>query len=480
MTHNSKIGLSGQIGSFPLFTKDGDMQLRVLSRIHFSPTLLLLAGFLVLLWIAGGASRGDVLGQAVVRAGAWAVIAAAVLIGPRPDFKMIRPVLFFMIAASLLPLAQLIPLPPSWRPELLDTGLFLDAQAYPLWRPGTIMPSATFNALASLVVPFAMLILFSQANDRARQDLLTLLVIFVATALLVGLIQFSGVRFRNPFINDFAGNVSSIFANRNHFALLLAIGCVLTPAWVFSNINALRWRGPLALALILLFILTILAIGSRTGLVLVALGMLMAIGLVGKQMKRRMRYAPPWLFSVLIVAGLATVIIFTTLSFVADRVETVDRLLSLAVDEDLRNRARPTLLQMILEYMPFGAGLGSFDASFRLNEPVHLLALQYFNQAHNDYLGIALDAGVPGVVLLVSGVAWWAWATVQVIRANGDDVMLGRLGSAILLLIFVASATDYPARTPTVMAIAVIAAAWLARGSNSCHRSGLPGPTLNV
>ena len=33
----------------------------------------------------------------------------------------------------------------------------------------------------------------------------------------------------------------------------------------------------------------------------------------------------------------------------------------------------------------------------------------------------------------------------------------------VLLLVIVASAFDYPARTPMIMAITVIAAAWLAR-----------------
>jgi hypothetical protein len=63
-----------------------------------------------------------------------------------------------------------------------------------------------------------------------------------------------------------------------------------------------------------------------------------------------------------------------------------------------------------------------------------------------------------GSILLVAGLIWWGWASVQAWR-HGDR--FAKLGSAILLLVIAASLVDYPIRTPLVLGIATIAAVWL-------------------
>lgn len=84
-------------------------------RSRFRPDLplILTIALIVLLWVAGGASRADTMGQVIVRAGCWAILIAAILAGPRPIFAGARPVLFLLIATIALPLIQLIPLPPA-------------------------------------------------------------------------------------------------------------------------------------------------------------------------------------------------------------------------------------------------------------------------------------------------------------------------------------------------------------------------------
>lgn len=59
-----------------------------------------------------------------------------------------------------------------------------------------------------------------------------------------------------------------MIANRNHFALLLAIGLLTAPMWGVEAGSVLRVRAPIALGLVLLLVLTILASGSRAGIVL--------------------------------------------------------------------------------------------------------------------------------------------------------------------------------------------------------------------
>jgi len=415
------------------------------------------------------------MGQVVVRASAWLVIIAAVLGGSRPVLAGVRPVLILLLATIALPLVQLVPLPPAFWQALPGRSILLIPGEPAGWRPWTMTPGATCNALASLVMPAAMLLVLSQANDRVYRWLPAMLVGMIGTATLLGLLQFSGAGFNSPLLNDTPGVVSSIFANRNHFALFLAIGCLMTPVWAFAEPEALRWRGPLAGSLVLLFVLTILATGSRSGMLLGALSLVLALTLVGRQLRRRLRGAPSWVLPALI--GVAVLVIggVVALSFAADRADAIRRLIALDGSEDMRARARPTVLAMIALYMPFGSGFGGFDPIFRIHEPFSLLKLTYFNQAHNDFLGIALDGGLAGITVLAAGVLWWLFATVRVWRAPANEaVALGRLGSAIILLVLVASLTDYPARTPTIMAILVIAGVWLARARTIGAYATLP------
>lgn len=415
------------------------------------------------------------MGQVVVRAGTWMIILAAILVGPRPTFGAIRPVVFLLVATIALPLIQLIPLPPAWWQALPGREILLLPGEAPSWRPWTMTPGATRNALASLVVPAAMLLLVAQANEKAYGLLLTILLVMIGSAVLLGLLQFSGAHFDNPLLNDSPGQVSSIFANRNHFALLVAIGCLLVPVWAFRAREALGWRGAVASALILLFVLTILATGSRSGMMLGAVALIMAPILVGPHLRRRLKHAPVWVLPAILAVGVIVISGFVWLSFATDRAESIDRLIDLEANADMRTRALPTVLTMIGTYFPFGSGFGGFDPIFRIHEPLALLKLTYFNQAHNDFLGVALDGGLPGLGVLCAAIGWWLIATFRVWRApSSETITLARLGSATLLLILLASATDYPARTPMIMAIAVIAAIWLARGSVIKPHAALP------
>ena len=138
------------------------------------------------------------------------------------------------------------------------------------------------------------------------------------------------------------------------------------------------------------------------------------------------------------------------------------RVIGVDPGQDMRGRGLPTVLAMIWAYFPVGSGLGGFDPIFRMHEPISLLGLTYFNHAHNDWLEVVLDAGLPGLLLLFSAVLWWGWASICAWRAGADTrYILPKLGSAALLLVMIASIFDYPARVPMIMAVIVIAAAWL-------------------
>lgn len=437
---------------------------------------MLFLAFLGALWLAGGASRPDVAGQAIVRGCAVAVMIVVVLFAERPARLSATPVLALLLAGLMLVLVQLVPLPADLWAGLPGRAALVAANAgTPVARPLSIVPGGTGNAAASLLVPLATYLLMTMMGSSLFQRTATALLALIGVSTLQGALQFAGMHVDNPLINDPMIDVVGPFANRNHFALMLALGCVIVPVWTFLPSRPQRWRPPVAIMSIPLLMLVALATGSRAGLGLCCLGLLLGLAIAFRPMRARLRHKPAWVTPAVIGGTIALGAALVAVGMISNRAVAVDRALNVAVESDIRFRGLPTVFAMIGEYLPFGAGFGGFDPLFRIHEPFALLKPTYFNHAHNDFLEIALDGGVPAILLMLICGACWLVATIRVWRAAlSSQVMLARLGSAMLGLIFLASVVDYPARTPLVMCIVVLAAMWLSNGSQAQVRSALP------
>lgn len=464
-------------------------------RIHYAPNhdkrqergrtvALLIAAvlFSALVWFAGGASRSDQSGQLVVRAAAWAVCIGAIFLFRREDVlssvRSARSLWLFAALVAALTALQLLPLAPQvWTAlpgrEIVAQTAVVAGFEQP-WRPLSLSPGGTVNALSSLIVPFAALLLFTQASLQQHRHFLTAVLAAVLLCVLVGLLQFTGARFDNPFINDGLGEVAGIFANRNHFALFAAFGCVLGPVWGFAQERGPRWRALLGVAFMLCCALLILASGSRAGLALGGTGMVLGLLAVRRRIADHVRSLPKGVSLIVIGFTVTAVIGFLVLAFVMGRAVSVDRAMALASADDLRARALPTVWAMAQLYFPFGSGLGTFDPVYRIHEPMHLLQPSYLNHAHNDWLEVLLELGLAGVVLLAAALVWWAYKSLAAWRSRGSSALLQRAGSAMILMTMLASVVDYPARTPLIMVVLVIAAIWLNTASFSASRRPAP------
>jgi O-antigen ligase len=434
-----------------------------------SLSFVLLCCLLAVLWLAGGASRGDQEGQVVVRIATWLLVIVALLFSTRRREIRIQPVAILIGFALALALLQLIPLPPALWQALPGRDLVTAAVAgggQP-WRSLSLVPGATINAAMSLVVPAATLLFLAGCREKeVRVWLPSALLTLVVAAILYGLLQLSGMPIDNPLINDSVGDVSAIFANRNHFALFLAIGCVVVPVWAVGGGRRASWRAPVALAIVLLIVMMILAIGSRAGLLLGTIALVAGLAFIWQGMGSYLRLLPRWVFSIIALASIALVAIFAIISVMADRAESVTRIFSVEVGRDMRSRSLPTVLDMRDTYFPWGSGLSSFERIFKIHEPDSLLKPTFFNHAHNDFLEIILDTGLFGIFLFCAVFVVWGWFSFLAWRYDVENSnMLPRLGSVITLLVMIASVFDYPVRTPIMMAVVVIASVWLSMAS---------------
>ncbi|MCW6537279.1 O-antigen ligase family protein [Sphingomonas lycopersici] len=384
-----------------------------------------------------------------------------------------RPVAIILLGAIALAAIQLVPLPPSVWTALPGRAMFEQAavaagEPQP-WRPLSIVPGATLNALFSLIVPLVTWLIVMRLRDQEKHRLPVLFLCLAIASTLLGLLQLTGGGLDHPLVNDTPGMVSGPFANRNHFAVFLACAILLIPSWAFAGKRRQRWRAPAGLALVTLFLLMILATGSRAGAAIGLTAVILGVLATRESILSDLRRHPRWISMALIVGAIATIGLFVVISITTERAASVDRALSASVGEDMRSLSLPVVTGIIKDYFPVGTGMGSFDPIFRVHEPFDLLRPTYFNHAHDDFLEIALDGGIAGILLLAAALAWLGVAGFRAWRAPvaSGEFALGRLGSAMLFLILVASVFDYPARTPLFMAAIMIAASWLDDPSGS-------------
>lgn len=436
----------------------------------------ILCGLLVLVFCTGGSARADVASLAVLRPGAAMALGWGLLTLRREQVRQYQQWFVLLALTTALVVLHLVPLPFSVWSSLPGHMLLADidraAGIGEIWRPLSMVPIQTENALFSLLVPAAVLVLAVQLND---DDLARLVPVVLALGLLsgfLGVLQAIGSNRALYFyrVTNF-GSAVGLFANRNHQALLLAV--LLPMLAVFASMRArssqqARLREWLCIGLALVLIPLILITGSRAGVVLGVFA-LMSIpfvyrakrsGTAGRGGKRAR-----WPVVAVIAVALLTVV---SAAIMLSRSEALDRLVSADQLEADRGQFWPIVLHLGREYLPFGSGIGSFVEVYQIAEPDKLLGPQYLNHAHNDWLEIFLTGGIPAVLLVLYGLVALLGAMKSLLwqrELQGSARSVARLAATIVSLILLSSFVDYPLRTPIISAIFVIAVIWLSRFS---------------
>lgn len=389
----------------------------------------------------------------------------------RPRSALHATSLGLLLLAVLLPILQLIPLPPAiWTAlpgrALLSETYEVTGSALP-WRPWTVDAEATRRAALHLIPGAALFLSASRLDEEGRVWLVRLIVATGILGLLVGAFQLtstteSAVRFYASSPQQIA---VGFFANRNHqadFMLTCLAPAAALVALASSRRGLLYWA---PLAAIPIFIIGVIAANSRMCLLLLP-PTLVAIFFILPGMSRDRHRAP------LTGAGM-----WITLSIVAALLLASGFILPRLLDRfqtfhDLRFDFWEDTIWAIGEYFPAGSGVGAFDIVFRSAERLEMLFERYVNHAHNDYLEIALEAGLPGVAGLVAFFAWLAAVAVGLWK-DGRQVSDYPLRAAALVAIGVIalhSTVDYPLRTEALLGLFAVMTAFLAAPAGRVRR----------
>lgn len=440
-----------------------------------APYRYILFCYLGAIALFGGASRGDVPTQIVVWLLSLAFIAYLVLVAPAERVREMSRPLWFIAIAGLLMAVQLIPLPPGWWAALpghehftvLDQ--FVGAGA---WRSINVSPDFGWGALLSLLPVVAALLGLSMLRSRDQVRLVEVLLGIILLSAILGLMQIAGganspLRFYSITNN---GAAVGFFANRNHQALLLATALPLTGLWVALRSEGAERRAKwgywgAALVGTLFIALTVLTTGSRAGFVLTLLAF-GAMAVILPPIPIDSRWARGPLGALAKTLPLILFACLIGLALLLSRATAVDRMLQMGAEDQRREQAWGIIMKPVWEFFPFGAGFGTFDRIFRLYEPHSFLSLTYLNHAHNDWVEIIIEGGLPAILLLLAFLWWFAASMLRLWRplsVSSQSILVARTAGFLILLIGLASLVDYPLRTPLLATLFAVCCAIVER-----------------
>lgn len=432
------------------------------------------AAFIILCFLCGGSSRGDVLQLVLLRPIAIAWTICILCLAPNIDWRSVRWPGGLLLTLAAVMVLQLVPLPFSWWTampgrEQAREALVLTGQTGTM-HGWSLMPDRTLNSLFALTVPAAIILSMAALGIADRRALLPWLAGAIAANMLLGFLQLivgGGGHFR-PFSTTDMETAVGFFANRNHGAVLIAAGIPLAACLATWPVRQPARRTLLKIVSIggmVLALLAILAIGSRSGLAMAVLGLAWAMVVAWQDLRRGFMRQPVPIRWAIVVAPLVVLGGLTLLAMSSSRDQSIQRLFDQTLYADIRIQSLPTSLAMMRDLFPFGSGFGTFEPMYRAAELRELLHLRYLNHAHNDYVELAIDAGLAGLVVLIAALAWFAVRTVHAFRSaqvvEEVDRRLAQAASGTIAIVALASITDYPIRTPIWMLVTAISAVWL-------------------
>jgi len=292
-------------------------------------------------------------------------------------------------------------------------------------------------------------------------------------AVLLGALQIGGGSAWYVYEFTNYGAMTGFFANSNHMATLLIVSVPFVAALYARGTAASNSRRrSVALAVIASVAPVFLVIGLIMNNSLTGFGIMApVVGASLMMIWRGRRRTARWWWLLIATLGVAS----TALVF------------SPSLGNDLTQVKSPThqatryygwrrTIAAALDFAPLGSGVGTFVNVYPRYEDPAQVEMTYMNHAHNEYLQIALETGVPGLLLLAMFFQWWMRRTFSVWRDSEHGDVFAQAATIASAAILVHSIVDYPLRTTAVSSVFALCCGLMAtaRGRTSSREESTP------
>ena len=446
--------------------------------------LAIAPAYLLLCIVLGGSAQG-IWGNVILQLLAVAIIAWAFL-SRRAERQPLAVRRLGVLVGLMLALVavQLIPLPPALWTALPGRDLVSDGFALlglpSSWQPISLAPYDSVATALTLLPPLAILAAMLWVKPcRSRWIAMTIIAATMAAVFLGTLQVASPDPATSPWyfyrISNF-GVATGFFANSNHMATLLLITIpfmiALASAGAQRTEDVRKRSAVLAISAAgLAVVLVGLAInGSLAGFGLAPIVTIASILII-------LRPRSGWLRAATVAAGAMSLVLFVALiaTPLGERFASAGVTESISTRQDMRTHT----VEAIGTFGLAGSGLGTFQPVYTLFEHPSQIERTYINHAHNDYLELALETGIAGIVLILLFFAWWIAATRKVLKSPAYDhyAAAGMVASAAVLI---HSAVDYPLRTASISGLLAMCLALMLVSRHNASSSDDLRPTRHV
>lgn len=364
-------------------------------------------------------------------------------------------------------LLQLIPLPPAvWKSlpgrDVISDGYALLGQQAP-WMTLSLTPDETLSTLIRLLPPAAILAAMLRLKAYRPAWLAWALLAGMGFGVILGVLQVtSGGTPDSPWylypITNF-GIAVGFFANGNHMAILL----VTAIPFIFALLSESRRRGGQqsvqrrsAILALACGIMLVVIVGLFLNKSLAGIGLGLPVLAASAVLLAR----PEGQKRLLIIPAATSVVAIGMLYWLPTTTDYSSFAASTSVES--RRAVAETAWKATTDFLPLGSGFGSFEDVYRLYEKPEAIDPTYVNHAHNDYLELAVEGGIPAVLWIIAFLSWWAvcarnrWTE----AVNDPWARTGTIASAAILA---HSLVDFPLRTTAISAVFAVSVALMAQ-----------------
>ena len=318
----------------------------------------------------------------------------------------------------------------------------------------TIAPGATFDMLVRYLTYGLFFVLALQVAVEKKRAKTMFRVVYLGIAAhaliaLASLTFFGDVLLFLPK-EAYVGDATGTFVNRNSFATFAAFGAIMGVALIFgideddvarSRLSRILVQLGFNVAPLALIGLALAFSHSRMGMFVAALGagLIALIAIFRSTGTRRV------LAGLMILVGLVSgAVLANTSGILFERMATVDR------DADVRLAVYEQTLDLIAARPMSGYGGGTYEDAFRAVKTDPISPDVTFDAAHNLYLELAAELGIPATIAVVLSVLLLA-GTTAVAAVRRENWTIPAAAAAVVLAGGVHSLVDFSLQIPAIV-----------------------------